>query len=133
MGHAYNHGLVTSMKGAAIESARITGMNTANCTIAEQCAAGVIKSVAIAAGVVTVTLNGPYPPKLVTVLPSYSVASPSGAYIFARYIHGSYNATAGTFRVAVSSTPATPAAASPAAADELHLVMIFKRYTGLSS
>lgn len=129
MGHSYNHGLVTSMKGPALEAVRITGMNTSPCTIQEQGAAGLVASATIAAGIVTVQLALPYPPKLIICHPYVSGSNATQAVIYARFVQGSYNATTGQFQVALSNAPGpTPTAATPAAADELHLLLIFKRY-----
>jgi hypothetical protein len=135
MGHSYNHGLVTSMKGAAFEAIRITGMNTSPCTISEQCASGFVSSATIAAGVVTLQFAAPYPPKMVVCIPGYSSDDAVTDIITARVDSGSYNATTGQLVINLSNDDdaGAPIAASPAAADELHLFMVFKRYTGLSA
>lgn len=133
MGHSYNHGLVTSMKGAAFEAVRVSGMNTANCTIEEQGASGLFSAVTIASGLLTFQMRGPYPPKLIVCIPAYSGTSTTTDIITARYVENSYNATTGQFQIALSNDDdsGAPAAASPAAADELHVFLVMGRYAGL--
>ena len=133
MGHSYNHGLVTSMKGATIEAVRITDLNTADNTIAEQSASGFVESSAIATGLVTVQLAAPYPPRLVVCIPKLSGASTTASLLEARYVDDSYDATAGTLQIAISDDDdsGAPAAGSPGATDELHVIMMFCRYTVL--
>lgn len=135
MGHSYNHGLVTSMKGAAIEAVRIVGMDDATPSVDEGCGAGLVDSVALAAGVVTVQLAAPYPPKLIVCIPSYSAAAATTDIITARYVTDSYDETAGTFQIALSNDDdaGAPIAASPGATDELHLLLVFGRYNGIPS
>jgi len=134
MGHSYNHGLVTSTKGAAIEICRVTGMNTSPCTIEEQLGSGVVSSVTISSGLVTVQLAAPYPPRLGVCIPGYTGATTTTDIISARYVQNSYNATTGQFTVALSNDDdsGAPAAASPAAAEELHLLMVFGRYSTIT-
>lgn len=133
MGHSYNHGMVTSGKGMAFEACKITVMNTANCTIDEQASSGFVESAAIASGLVTVQLAGPYPPRLVACIPAYSGASTTADIVTARYVDNSYDATNGTLQIALSNDDdsGAPAAGSPGATDELHLLMVFCRYTVL--
>lgn len=134
MGHSYNHGMVTSMKGPAIEAFRVSAMNTSPCTIEEQCAAGVVSAVTISSGLVTVQLVAPYPPKLVICIPDYTGTSTTTDIISARYVENSYNATTGQFKIALSNDDdsGAPIAASPAAADELHVLCVFRRYNNLT-
>lgn len=129
--HAYNHGLVTSMKGPAIEAVRITGLNSSPCTIAEQCRSNFVLSATIASGVVTIQLNLPYPPALIGCWPAVSSDDATTDIITARYDAASYNATAGTLVINLSNDDdaGAPAAASPSATDELHVLMLFRRYT----
>src|SRR5512138_2307498 len=131
MGHAYNNGLHTSSKGFTVDAVRVTGLTVglgSLCTIAEDCKSGLIQSVThTATGVYTFQLSVPYPPKVVNINPKLSAAAANSAVLTARYQNASYNATTGQFIVNV--TNATPAAADPAAADELHVEMNFNRYT----
>jgi hypothetical protein len=133
MGHSYNHGLVTSMKGATIEAVRITDLDAADNVVAEQSASGLVASSAIASGLVTVQLAAPYPPRLVVCLPALSGATTTTDLAFARYVDDSYDADAGTFQIALSNDDDTgaPLALSPSATVELHILMIFCRYTGI--
>ncbi len=133
MGHSYNHGLVTSMKGAAIEAFRVTDMDSSPCTVAEQCASGLVSSVTISSGLVTVQLAAPYPPRLVICQPTYSGTTTTTDIITARYVEDSYDPDAGTFDIALSNDDdsGAPAAGSPAAADELHVLLIMRRYSAL--
>lgn len=133
MGHSYNHGLVTSMKGAAIEAVRITGLDSADNTIADQSAAGFVASSAIDTGIVTVQLAAPYPPRLVVCLPKLSRADATEDILTASYVEDSYDPDAGTFDIAISNDDdsGAPIAGSPTATNELHVLMIFCRYTGL--
>lgn len=135
MGHSYNHGLVTSMKGVALEAVKITRLDQATCTISDQAGSGLFKSATISSGVVTITLNGPIPPKLLVCLPAVSAPNATTDLIHPRYIDNSYNATAGTFTIALSDDDdsGAPIAASPGSTIELHLFCVFKRYTGLPS
>lgn len=131
MGYSYNHGIVTPMKGPSLVAFRLTGMNTSPCVIEDQCRAGFVRSATIASGVVTVQLELPYPPAIVTCNPSYSSASATTDIITARPRVNGYNATTGVLLIDLSNDneTATPAAAAPAAADELNVVVFFRRYT----
>jgi hypothetical protein len=133
MGHSYNHGMVTSMKGAAIEAVRITNLDAADNDIADQSASGLVASSAISSGLVTVQLAAPYPPRLVVCIPSLSGVSTTTDLGFARYVDDSYDADAGTFEIALSNDDdaGAPAALSPSATLELHILMVFCRYTSL--
>jgi hypothetical protein len=136
MGHSYNHGLVTSMKGAAIEAVRIVDLDEAlGATIVEQSAAGFVASAVADTGIVTVQLAAPYPPRLVVCIPKMSTANATTDIITASYVEDSYDSEAGTFEVALMNDDdsGAPAAASPAATDELHILMVFCRYNGLSA
>lgn len=133
--HAYNHGLVTSSKGATIEFAKVTGLNVAPvgaCTV-DDYASNFVQSVThTATGVYSVQLNKPYPAAL-TCLPSISSTSPTTDLIFARYKDASYSPTAGTFEVHLVNDDDAGAGVAVAglAANELTLLMIGKRYNNL--
>lgn len=140
MGHSYNHGLVTSMKGAALEAIRITGLNgapgaSATVTIAEQCGAGLVSSVLhTATGTYTLQLSQPYPPKVVIVSPEMSNADGTTDILTAAYKSNSYNATTGQLVIVVMNDDdsGAPVLADGGATDELHVFMIFRRYTTVS-
>jgi hypothetical protein len=131
MGHQYNHGLVTSMKGPAIEAFRLTGMNVAACTIEDQCKSGLVASAAILTGVVTVQFSLPYPPAIVACTVSYSSLSALDDIITARPRLNGYNAATGQLIIDLSNDDdvTSPAAATPAASDELNVIAVFRRYT----
>lgn len=130
MGHAYNNGLHTTSKGITYDAIRVTGLNATVgqlCTIAEDCKSGLISSVThTATGVYTFQMSVPYPPKVVSMQPEISAAGPTSTVLTARYQNASYNATTGQFIINVS---AGTVATDGGAADELHLVMAFNRYT----
>lgn len=130
MGHFYNNGLHTASKGITVDAVRVTGLNVANgqlCTIAEDCKAGLVKSVThTAAGVYTFLLSTPFPPKVVSIQASITSAAANSALLTPRYQDGSYNPATGTF--IINLTNATPAAADGGATNELHVTMHFNRY-----
>lgn len=130
--HSYNHGLVTSMKGPALEAVRVTGLNNATCTVAEQCRSGFIKSVTkTGTGEYTFTLSLPYPPAIIICIPKINQAAVTDDILTARYDAASYSASAGTFVVHVANDDdsGAPVAADGGATDELHVLMMFRRYT----
>lgn len=128
MGHSYNFGIVTSSKGLAIEALRLTALNTTTPVVAEDCKAGLVASVSKGVtGQYTFQLNAPYPPKVVNITAHMSAAGPTAAILNARYRNASYNPVTGQFIVDLSN--ATPVAADGGAADEMHVFMVFNRYT----
>jgi hypothetical protein len=133
MGHSYNHGLVTSSKGLAIEFVKITGLNGATQTVDDGDSGLVSGCAKGATGVYTVTLRTPRPPKLLACIPSVSSTSPTTDLIHARYKDASYSASAGTFEVHLVNDDDSGAgvAVDGGAANELHLVLIFNRYNNL--
>jgi hypothetical protein len=127
MGNSLNHGLTTSAKGMSIQSVRITGLNVASPTVAEDCRSGIISSISkTGTGVYQIQLATPWAPRLIACLCDLSTANGAGALLRARYRQASYNSTTGQFIIDISS--AVPAAADGGAADELHLIMTFRRY-----
>lgn len=135
MGHSYNNGLHTSSKGITVDAVRVTGMNVANgslCTIAEDCKSGLIASVThTATGVYTFQLSAPYPPKMVNIQPQLSGDAVTDDLLHARYRAASYNATTGQFIVQVQNDDdiTNAVAADGLATTELHVLMMFNRYT----
>jgi hypothetical protein len=128
MGHSYNHGLVTSSKGLAIEFVKITGLNGATQTV-DDGDSGIVTSCAKGAtGIYTITLAKPRPPKLLACIPSIS-----SDMIFARYKDASYNATAGTLEIHLinDDDAAAGVAVDGASTNELHVILIFNRYKNL--
>lgn len=131
MGHSYNYGLVTSAKGMTSEAIRFvcTSASTGFLTLDEDCGAGLVSGITrTAQGIYTVQLALPYPPKVVTVVPTLAVAAETTTTLQCRYKTNSYSATAGTF-VFFISTAAGTAAADPATGDRVHIDMKFRRYT----
>lgn len=136
MGHSYNHGLVTSLKGAAIEAIRITGLDgapgaSATVTIAEQCNAGLVSSVLHTdTGIYTLQFSAPYPPKILICIPECSQADGTTDLIHAAYKSGSYNATTGQLIIFLENDDdsGAPVLVDGGATDELHVLMMFRRY-----
>jgi len=131
MGHSYNNGLHTTSKGVTYDVIRVTGLTVANgqlCTIAEDVKSGLVASVThTGTGVYTFQLSAPFPPKYAQIRAQLSCAAANSAILNARYQDASYNATTGQFIVNVTNN--TPAAADPAATNELMVEMSFNRYT----
>lgn len=133
--HSYNHGLVTSTKGMAIEFVKITGLNvsagaSAACTVDDGNSNLVLKCIHGATGVYTVTLNKPYPYMMLACVPAISSASATTDLIHARYKDASYSNTAGTFEIHLINDDDSGAGVAVAggAANELHLMLVFGRY-----
>src|SRR5689334_20873532 len=99
MGHSYNHGLVTSSKGLAIEFVKITGLNGSTQTVDDGKSGLVLSCAKGSTGIYTVTLKKPYPPKILACIPSITSVSATTDLIHPRYKDASYSATAGTFEV----------------------------------
>ena len=141
--HSYNHGLVTSTKGLAIEAAKITALDVAGgsgsthyCTVAEQGNSNLIQYVEhTSTGVYTVQLNKPYPHAMVACLPAISSVSATTDLIHPRYTDASYSATTGQFTIQLIDDDDSGAGVAVAggSANELHLLMMFKRYTNMNS
>lgn len=131
--HSYNHGLVTSSKGLAIEFVKITGLDGATQTVDDGDSNLVLSCEKGATGVYTITLNKPYPPKLLLCHPSISSTSATTDLIHARYTDSSYSATAGTFTVHLVNDDDSGAgvAVDGGAANILTLVLVFNRYNNL--
>lgn len=136
MGHSYNHGLVTSSKGLAIEFVKVTALNVStgqNCTVDDGDSGLILKCVHTATGIYTFTMTKPYPPKVLLVSPDITSTSPTTDLIHARYTEGSYNATAGTFEVhLINDDDVGPGVAvDGSATNQLHLMLVFNRYKNL--
>jgi hypothetical protein len=132
MGHSYNNGLHTTSKGFTVDAVRITGLNVATQTIAEDCKSGLIAGCTKGVtGVYVLQLSRPYPPKIVICQPTLSNADGVTDLRFATYDTGGYNATAGTITIRVSDDDdnGAPVLADGSATDELHVLMMFNRYT----
>jgi hypothetical protein len=131
MGHSYNYGMVTSSKGVTYEAVRVTGLNASPCVIEEDCKAGLISGVTTTvAGEYIFQMTAPYPPKLVVCFPQLSADATTEDILVARYKHNSYDSTTGRFTVLISNDDdaGAPVAGTPAAANELHVLMSFNRY-----
>lgn len=133
MGHSYNHGAVTSNKGMAIESIAVDFGASGAPTLVDKGGAGLIASVAkTSTGLYTFTMNAPFPPDRLIVSPTLDCVSGTGALQTARYVHGSYSASAGTFQIAITQDEDTPAVADPTSGTTLDVVMFFGRYASIS-
>lgn len=135
--HSYNHGLVTSTKGVALQAAVVTGLNVspaadAACTVDDYKSNFVQSVIHSATGVLDVQLNQPYPASL-TCIPSISASGATQDLIHPRYVDGSYDSSAGTFQVVLTNDDDSGAGVAVAggAANELTLLMICQRYTTL--
>jgi hypothetical protein len=130
MGHAYNYGMVGSSKGLAVETLRLVCTDgSGTLSVAEDGKAGLVSAVTRnAQGDYTVQLAKPYPPKIVTIQGEASTAGKTTASVNVRYKTASYDATAGTFSFFTSDGAGT-SAVDPANAQEIHLLVIFRRYT----
>lgn len=130
--HSYNHSLVTSGKGVVLEAVRVTFGASGAVTYVDTAKSNLFASVVkTATGRYTFTMNKPYAPKLVALVPAgaLSCVNAAGAVLFARYVEGSYSPTAGTFEVDVSGPAATPAAIDPTSGTAMDLVLVFRRYS----
>lgn len=138
MGHSYNHGLVTSSKGLAIEFVKVSGLNVAPgasalCTVDDGDSGLVLKCVHTATGIYTFTLVKPYPPKLLIVSPDITSTSPTTDLIHARYLENSYNSTTGVFEIhLINDDDVGPGVAvAGSATNQLHVMLVFNRYKNL--
>lgn len=135
--HGYNHGLVTSTKGMAIEAAVVTGLDItpaadAECTV-DDFKSNLVQSVIHSAtGVLDVQLNQPYPAAL-TCVPSISASAATQDLIHPRYVDDSYDPDAGTFQVVLTDDDDSGAGVAVAggAANALTLLLFCQRYRNL--
>lgn len=135
--HSYNHGLVTSTKGMAIEAAVVTGLDVApgaeaECTV-DDFKSNLVESVIHSAtGVLDVQLRQPYPASL-TCVPSISASGATQDLIFPRYVDDSYDPTTGAFQVVLTNDDDSGAGVAVAggATNELTLLMFCQRYKNL--
>jgi len=133
MGHSYNHGLVTSSKGLAVEFIKVTGLNTTPCTVDDGDSGLVLSCTHGATGIYTFTLTKPYPPKLHLVIPVISSTSATTDLIHARWTDSNYSATAGTFEIHLINDDDSGAgvAVDGSSANVLNLILVFNRYKNL--
>ena len=142
MSYSYNHGLVTPMKGAVIAAVKITELEVgaggtaigADCVI-KQAGAGFVSSVEHdATGVYIIKLAAPYPPALLFCDPRISAAATTTDILTARYDSGSYDPATGwlTINVSDDDDSGAPIAADGLDTDELHVLMVFTRYSTLA-
>ncbi len=136
MGHSYNHGLVTSSKGMAIEFVKVTNLDIspaadAECDVDDGSSGLVDTVIHSATGIYDFQLKTPYPPDLVLCVPSISSTSATTDLIHARYNNGSYDGDAGTFSIHLINDDDSGAGVAVAggADDELMLVLVFARYS----
>lgn len=134
MGHSYNNGLHTSSKGITIDALRIVGLNSGGTpTVEEDCKSGLIDSVSQAVdGTVILQLSKPYPPKLVICQPTVSNVDGITDIVHAQFKQDGYDADAGTvtiFTMNDDDVTAPVLVALPTATAELHVLLMFNRYT----
>jgi hypothetical protein len=136
--HSYNHGLVSSAKGAALQFAVVSNLDIApaadaECDVSDFASNFVESVIHSATGVLDVQLRQPFPADL-HCIPSISASAATQDLIHARYVDGSYDATDGTFQVVLTNDDDAGAGVAVAggAANELVLLMICQRYTTLA-
>lgn len=132
MGHSYNNGLHTTSKGITIDAVRITGLDGDTQTIAEDCKSGLVSGCTKGStGIYVIQLSKPYPPKIVICQPTMSNADGTTDLRFPTYGTAGYSASAGTITIRVSNDDdsGAPVLADGSATDELHVLMMFNRYT----
>ena len=130
MGYMYNHGLVTTAKGASWEQFRLKCTDGSGTLVMdEDCGSGMVASMTRnSAGNYTIQLNKPYPPKVIQVDANIPAATATTAVTLARYVRGSYSATTGQWTLSVTNAAGT-GAQDPANGDEIHVSINFRRYT----
>lgn len=127
--HSYNHGVVTPCKGYVTAAFIVAIGATGAPGTVDELSANLIASVTRnSAGLYTVQLNKPYPPRLVYCQPSVAVAGGTTA-LDGSYVRNSYSATNGTFQFVISENDGTPAAVDPANGDAVMVNLVFGRYT----
>lgn len=133
MGHSYNHGLVTSSKGLAIEFVKITGLNDATQTVDDGDSGIITSCTKGATGVYTITFAKPRPPKILVCMPSISSVSATTDLIHARWTDNDYNATTGvmTIHLVNDDDAGAGVAVDGASTNILNLVLVFNRYKNL--
>lgn len=136
--HSYNHGLVTSSKGMAIEFVKVTNLDIspaadAECDVDDGNSNLIDTVIHSATGIYDFQLNLPYPPTMVACIPTVSSTSATTDLIHARYNNASYDASAGTFSIHLINDDDSGAGVAVAggADDELMLVLVFGRYTNI--
>lgn len=132
MGHSYNTGTVSSNRGMTVETIDVLFGAAGAASLVDRGKAGFVSSIAKTdTGRYTFQLSAPYPAFKGPFLPVLDCISATGAIQHARYVHGSYSATAGTFEIDVTDNGASPAAVDPTSGTTLNLVMYFQRYTNI--
>ena len=118
------------MKGAAIEAFNISIGAAGAPTLVDNGKTGLVESVVLAsAGLYTITLASPCPPKLVcNPQVDLSCISGTGAVNTVRYVQGSFNPTTRQFQIVVTDDEATPIAANPTNGVQISVLLVFQRY-----
>jgi len=134
MGHSYNNGLHTTSKGITVDSLRIVGLNTGGTPVVEEdCKSGLIESVSQAVdGTVILQLSKPYPPKNVICHAQMSNADGTTDIVHAQPKQDGYDADTGTMTIFLMNDDDSGApvlVAAPSATAELHVFLMFNRYT----
>lgn len=136
--HSYNHGLVTSSKGMAIEFVKVTGLDIspaadAECDVDDGNSNLIESVIHSATGIYDFQLNLPYPPTMVACIPSISSTSATTDLVHPRIDNAGYDASAGTFTVHLINDDDSGAGVAVAggADDELMLILVFGRYTNI--
>ena len=133
MGHSYNNGLHTSSKGITVDAVRIVGLNGTTPTVEEDCKSGLVASVSKAVtGTVILQLSVPYPPKNVIAIASMSNLNGTTDLVHAQVKQDGYDATTGRLTIYLMNDDDSGAPVlvdGPTATAELHVLMMYNRYT----
>lgn len=134
--HSYNHGLVTSSKGLAIEFMKVTGLSVAPgaaaaVTVNDGKSNLINSGIHSATGVYDFVLKLPYPPSLIACIPTISNANGTTDLVFPAYKSASYNPATGAFTIFLMNDDdvTAPVLVAGNATDELHVILVFRRYT----
>lgn len=131
MGHSYNNGLLTTTRGCAMHAFRVTFGASGAPTLSDKGKSGFLTVARTAQGRYTFTIAQPRPALVVAVIPSLSCVAADGAVVHARYVEGSYDATAGTFEIDTTADEDAPAAADPTSGTAMDVILVTQRLTNL--
>lgn len=133
MGKQVNLGaLGTTLKGCVLEAFRFTIGVSGAPTLVDNGRSGAVASVVRnSAGLYTITLEKPYWAKLVSCIPELSCVNGAGSILEARYVEGSYSASAGTFQIVCTLDEDAPAAADSPSGTGMDVILVFQRLTNI--
>lgn len=125
--------VATHMKGATLDAFAVAIGATGAPTLVDNARSGFVTSVVRnSAGLYTFTLSVPVPAKIIgDPMAFLSCINATGAVLQARYVAASYNATAGTFQIAVTNTDGAPVATDPTQNTQMTVLLCLQRYTNI--